>query len=303
MGQEQDMTERGTRRSGNITKRGANSWRVKLALPKGTDGQRRSRYLTIRGTRQDAQKALSRELLNANPVASSRLMIGQYLERWLHGRATVLSAKSLERQTEIVQWQIMPFLGGAPLQGLRNQDISEWHAALLLRGGAKGQPLSRDTVVQCHRILYRALEDAVRLELVGRNPCVTIKPPRPAPREARSLQVEQVGLLLEALQAPAHRNSALRPVVILALATGLRRGEILGLRWQDMDWELRALTVTQSIEQTRLGGLAVKQPKTKAGRSRSFVNGGSRRAKHGWRRARAGRSPVHLSSLRSTDTP
>jgi integrase len=260
------MTEQRARRTGNITRRGTNSWRVKIAAPKGADGRRRTRYITVRGSRQDAQRALAAALLETNPVTSSRITLGHYVERWITDRASTLGAKTHERQTEIVQRQIVPFLGSMPLQNIRNADIAEWHAALLLRGNAKGGPLGRATIASAHRVLYRALEDAVRLEMLARNPCAAVKPPRLPLQEARSLQVEHVAALLEALQAPAHRASMLRPIVILALAAGLRRGEILGLRWRDLDLEARTLTVAQAVEQTKLGGVRLKSPKSAAGR-------------------------------------
>ena len=260
------MTEKRSRPAGGITKRGAGSWRVKIALPKGADGKRRTRYITIRGSKQDARRPLATALLDTNPIAGSRQTVEHYLTGWLRRLGVRVSAKTLERHTELVRLQILPFLGHVPLQGLRNADVAEWHTTLLLCGNHKGGPLSRQTVAKAHIILGRALADAVQLEIIGRNPCATIKPPRAAPREARSLQAEQVEALLKALQTPGRRGSVLRPIATLALGTGMRRGEILGLRWSDLDLKSGSLTIAQSVEQTKAGGVVIKQPKTKAGR-------------------------------------
>jgi integrase len=114
--------------------------------------------------------------------------------------------------------------------------------------------------VHCHRVLRKALKHAVKWHLLIRNPADAADPPRAEHREMSTLDEEGVATLFEAV-----RGTRLEVPVMLAVTTGLRRGELLGLRWRDVDLEKGTLAVRQSIEQTK-DGLAFKEPKTRRGR-------------------------------------
>lgn len=128
--------------------------------------------------------------------------------------------------------------------------------ALVLRMGG----LSAQTVLHHHRVLREALQQAVRWLLLARNPADAVEPPRAQRQEMRALDEQQTARLLGA--AKVHR---LYIPILLAVTTGMRRGEILSLRWQDVDLQAGTAAVRQSLEQTR-NGLAFKQPKTQKGR-------------------------------------
>jgi integrase len=135
-----------------------------------------------------------------------------------------------------------------------------WHATLLRSGGQGGRPLSARTTGHAHRVLHRGLEIALSRELVARNVASVIAPPKVADVEVKSLKADQVALVLEAL-----KGHWLEPIVVLALTTGARRGEILGLAWGAIDLMHGAMTIERSLEQTR-AGLSFKPPKTRSGR-------------------------------------
>ncbi len=122
---------------------------------------------------------------------------------------------------------------------------------------------SARTVHHAHRILFQALRQAVRWQLLMSNPAEAVTPPKPQPVEIAVLDEAQVGTLLRSAQ-----STRLYGPILVAVTTGLRRGEIFGLRWRDLDLDKGRLTVAQAIEQTR-AGLAFKAPKTK--RSRRVV--------------------------------
>ena len=119
------------------------------------------------------------------------------------------------------------------------------------RGG-----LSAQTVVHFHRILHKALEQAVKWQLVARNVCDAVDVPRPQRHEMKALTEEETTRLLTAA-----RETRLYVPILLAVATGMRRGEILALRWDALDLEAGTLSVSRSLEQTA-GNLNFKAPKT-----------------------------------------
>ncbi|HRQ25789.1 site-specific integrase [Hyphomicrobium sp.] len=247
---------------GNITRRGKSSWRLKFELEGEADGKRQTRYVTVRGKRADAERELTRLLSAADGgtlVEPRKTTVAEYIRAWLEG-AHGLSAKTLERYRELSEGQIIPHIGSVVLQRLRPSAIQEWHAKLLAGGGKEGRPLSARTVGHAHRVLHRALQRAVETEVLARNVASTISPPTVESEEVEILDAGQIALVLERLSGhPLYEISA------LALATGMRRGELLGLRWADIDLDGAAVRVERSLEETK-AGLRLKPPKTKRGR-------------------------------------
>lgn len=248
---------------GNITRRGKSSWRLKFDL--GTDpatGKRLTRFVTVRGKRQDAEKELTRLLSAAHDgtlVEPSKVTVAEYLKGWMDG-AHGLANKTAERYRQLIDQQIVPHLGAVPLQKLRPAQVEEWHGILLRAGGKDGKPLSARTVGHAHRVLHRALERATKSELVSRNVAHVIKPPKVEAEEVEALSSEQMAAVLTALA-----GHALYAIAATALGTGLRRGELLALRWGDVDLDGATVRVERSLEETK-AGLAFKAPKTKHGR-------------------------------------
>ena len=112
-----------------------------------------------------------------------------------------------------------------------------------------------------HRVLRKALGDAVKLELVNRNPAALVSPPKVEQEEMHILSAEQVREVLAAMQ-----SSTIYPQVVVLLSTGMRRGELMGLQWGDVDLEASKLRIERSVEKTKAYGLRIKAPKTKHGR-------------------------------------
>jgi integrase len=247
---------------GNLTRRGKSSWRLKFDIdPDPVTGKRQTQLVTVRGKRQDAERELTR-LLNAADagtlVEPSKITVAEYLRAWLGG-AHGLSGKTAERYGQLAEQQIIPRLGHMALQALRPVHVEAWHAVLLKSGGKDGAPLSARTVGHAHRVLHRLLARAVTAELVARNVASAVKPPKVEDTEIASLKADEVAAVLAALQ-----GHPLEPIGVLALATGARRGEILGLRWGDINIDAATLRIARSLEQTK-AGLTFKPPKTKAG--------------------------------------
>jgi integrase len=244
-----------------LQKRGQ-SWRLRYDLEPDASGARQRRSATFIGTKAEAQAQAAKllaSIANGVDVDPSKLTVADHLRAWLNGPHG-LSAKTVERYRDLAEHQIIPHLGGWSLQKLRPAHIADWHAALLKSGGQGGRPLSSRTTGHAHRVLHRGLEIALARELVARNVASVIAPPKVADVEVKSLKADQVARVVEAL-----KGHWLEPIAILALTSGARRGEILGLSWGSVDLMRGSMTIERSLEQTR-AGLSFKQPKTRSGR-------------------------------------
>jgi integrase len=153
--------------------------------------------------------------------------------------------------------QIIPHLGSVPIQRLKPVHVEDWHRLLLASGGKNGAPLSTRTVRHAHRLLHKMLARATKAEVISRNVAAVISPPKVDEREVEILKADQIAPVLQALD-----GHALQPPAVLALATGARRGEILGLSWGAVDLDKATLRIERSLEQTK-AGLKFKLPKTK----------------------------------------
>ena len=248
---------------GNITKRGKGSWRIKVELPRDpVSGKRRTHYETVKGNRKDANAKIVeiREKMNKGEyVESSTVTVGTYLMSWLKAPVD-LSPKTLERYSELAERQIIPHLGHIALQKLTPAHIQAWHPTLLASGGKGGKPLHPRTVGHAHRLLHRALARAVIGKQVFRNVASGVSPPKVPDKEVDILNAEQITDVLAKLgDHPFH------DIVVVALGTGLRRGELLALQWANVDLEAASLRVVLSVEETK-SGLRLKSPKSTASR-------------------------------------
>jgi integrase len=241
---------------GNITRRGKASWQIKFDL--GTvNGKRATRYATVRGTYKDAQKELTRLLSEADKgmlVDPSKLTVAEYLRNWL-GQQHGLAPASIQRYADIIERQTIPIIGHVDLQKLKPIHIRNWLDGMI---AAK---LSARTVSHAHRVIRTALQHAVDLELLSRNVAGVPKSPKVEDDEVEILNAEDIRRVRLALD-----GNAIYAIVALALATGMRRGELLALSWQDIDLDAAEVKVTRSLEQTKAGGLRFKAPKSKHGR-------------------------------------
>ena len=252
---------------GHIRPRGEGAWAIILDV--GVDpetGRRRQKWHNFRGTKRAAEGERTRllhELQTGAYVERSKLTMRDYLQRWLKDYALIkVSGKTYERYAEIVRCHLIPNLGQYGLSDLRPLQIQSYYSQSLLSGRRNGKgALSARTVLHHHRILHQALHQAVKWQLLARNPADAVEPPQPSKKEMLALDEGQTSKLLDA----ARSNRLLQPAVLLAATTGLRRGEVLALRWRDIDFESASLAVRRSLSQTK-AGLSYKEPKTIKGR-------------------------------------
>jgi integrase len=185
-----------------------------------------------------------------------------YLLRWLaHSRSRV-RAVTYEGYESLLRLHAFPNLGSRPLRDLRPLDLQNLYLTLIDPGSCS-MPLSAGTVLNLHLVLTQALGQAVRWQLLPTNPAAGAQPPRPRRPPRPIVDQNLIGRLLAAVA-----GTPLELPAAIAIATGMRRGEILALRWQDLDQDRTIAHVQRSLQPTR-SGLVFEQPKT--ARSRRAV--------------------------------
>jgi len=252
---------------GHIRKRGKR-WYAIIDGPQAEATSKRTRkWLPLKAARKsDAEKELT-ELVGLRdkgmmPDDSKRLTVAQFLDQWLAAR-TDLAAMTHQRYGDIVRTQIKPALGSIRLTSLKPLDVQTAYGTWEKTGRLKrpGVGLSKRTILHHHRLIHRALKDALKWGLVARNVADAVNVPRPVTVEMKTLDASQLGAFLQSAQTRTRYAVAFE----LLVYTGARRGEVLGTRWADVDFEGGSIAIRRSLEQTRKG-LAFKS--TKSGKER-----------------------------------
>jgi integrase len=254
------------------------------SITRRKDGRYMARYTvqTVKGpkrkaiygrTRAEVAEKLARAIAEREggvAFDAGKLTLSEYLERWLDGSVkNSVKVRTYETYVARKRNYIDPYLGPVKLDKVTPAHLQGLYARLLEQG------LSTATVRQAHSLLSAALKKALKWQLIGYNPADAVDPPRIVSPEIVTLSREQVHTLLEASrQWPPHRPSdppAIRPgryeaLLTLAVTTGMRQGELLGLRWSDVDLERGVLRVRRTAD-TRHGSARWGTPKSGAGRS------------------------------------
>ena len=247
------MTRRG-HGEGHIRQRtDREGWEGQISLGDGT-------HKSVYGrTRQEVQQKLARmrrDLEGGLPLADERQTVKRYLESWLETIEATLGEGTWRRHEEYVSLHIVPAVGGLKLAKLTPQRVQHLYAAKLAEG------LSSSTVHHLHATLHKALAAAVRLGLVPRNVSELVDVPRMAHHEMTPLSREDTHRLLAAAA-----GTDVEALYVVAVSTGIRRGELLGLRWRDVDLDHATLHVRTTLQRSRKTGEFVwKEPKTRKSR-------------------------------------
>ena len=241
---------------GHITKRGKGSWAVVVDLGRDpTTGKRKQLWRSVKGSKREAEALLVHLLAqreNGIDTPPGRITVAEYLQQWLSVYAQPNTApKTFRRYEQIVRVHLLPVIGGTPLAKLRPLHIQEVYTQVLEKG------VSARTALHCHRVLREALQHALKWQLIPRNPADAVQPPRPQRYEIAAMGPDEVKRLLAAADETRYGD-----LIHLAAMTGLRQGELIGLRWQDVDLETGILHVRQTCQWLSRVGFVFRQPKT-----------------------------------------
>ncbi|MDQ3708051.1 MAG: site-specific integrase [Actinomycetota bacterium] len=221
-------------------------------MPRDEQGHRPVVYGT---SRREVQKKL-RDLLHGRerglPVFDQRTRLGDYLDWWLaEVVAYEVSPKTAQSYEQHVRLHIKPALAQVPLATLDPKRVREVFNAKLREG------LAPASVTRIRAVLQRALNDAVRDGYVARNVVTLVKRPKAVHRDPVVFTEDELGRVLKAAQ-----DDALYLAILLAARTGMRMGEVLGLRWVDVDLEIGVLAVRQALQYVAGEGLQMGEPKS-----------------------------------------
>ncbi|MFC1970878.1 tyrosine-type recombinase/integrase [Chloroflexota bacterium] len=252
---------------GHITKRGKNSYSLKVSLGKdATTGKYKYQWTTVKGTKKEAEKRLSdllNQLDNGTFMKPGKTTLGEYLERWLRDYVWPnLAPRTAEGYESIIRCQLVPALGKIPLTQLKPEHLQHYYSEKLSGGRHDGKgALSQTTVLHHHTCLHRALKMALRWGLINHNPADAVTPPHPQRYEMHTMIEYDITTFLEAAKTT--------PYYLLfyeALFTGMRRSELLALRWCDVDLLLCQAHITRTLHHLQTGEIVFRTPKSTKGR-------------------------------------
>jgi integrase len=250
---------------GHIRERSPGHWAIVLEIREPTTGRRKRKWHAFTGTKRQAQDECARLISELNGglyIEPRKITVGQFLDRWLEHIKPLVSPRTHERYGELASKNLKPLLGAVLVTKLRPMQISEAYAKALSSGRRDGRGgLAPSTVRYLHVILKAAMRQAVRWQILARNPLDVVDPPKSERAAMTTYDLAQTAELIDAT-----RGTRMTITVILAVLCGLRRGEIAALRWRNIDLSGAQLAVTESAEQTR-AGVRYKKPKNGKGRT------------------------------------
>jgi len=242
---------------GHLKERSPGRWAIILDIHDPQTGKRRRKWHSFKGTKKEARIECSKlitEMAAGAYVETDRTSLNDFLDRWERDwAATNVSGKTAERYSHLMK-HIRPTLGAKPMQAIRAQDLNALYTSLRDR-------LAPRTIGHVHRLLHLVFGHATKWGNIKRNVVALVNAPKVPVTEAPVLQLAEIPQMFDAV-----RGRSLYPIAVVALGTGMRRGELCALRWQDVNLDAATLRVERSLEQTRKSGLRFKEPKSKRGR-------------------------------------
>lgn len=218
------------------------TWTAYFYLGYDTNGKKK--YSTKRGfrTRKEAETYLAnltKELHSGEYREPSEKTVGEFLSQWLDYKRDFVRHRSIEIYGQAIRIRIEPFIGKVKLKDLKPAHLRDLYTTLQRKQG-----LSARTVTQVHNILHDAFDRALKWELVTRNVTDAVDTPKPIRKSFNVWTLEEVKRFLSNEEVKTSRFYA---AYLLALTTGMRHGEILGLRWQDIDLENNRIAIRNNL--------------------------------------------------------
>ncbi|MFC1965219.1 tyrosine-type recombinase/integrase [Chloroflexota bacterium] len=245
---------------GHIVQRSKGTYSIKISLGKDpTTGKYKSQWFTVQGSKKDAEKRLS-ELLHQLDTGSymkpGKTTVADYLQKWLSDYAKPnLSPRTIEGYEHIIKHYVIPNLGNHTLVHLKPEHLQHFYSAELTAG------LSAQTVRHHHMVIHKALDSAVEWGLIIRNAADAVRPPKAQRIEMQTWSENEIVQFLEAAKTIPYYE-----LFYLALFTGMRRSELLALRWQDIDFIYSQIYVSRSLHVLKGSKVVFMSPKTATGR-------------------------------------
>ena len=243
------MARRG-KNEGSIYKRKNGSWRAQISI----DGERLSYTADSRAECNDWLRR-TMDLVDQGMTFQSRnLSLQEYLQDWFRVKKTTIKTKTAYDYERNINKYLIPNLGNIKLKDLTTYQVTRFYAKLI------DNEIGTRTVHYVHGILRSALQEAVRSGIIGRNPCIGAMLPRRSQKEMQVLTETQVTQFLIATE-----SSRYKALYQLAITTGMRYSELIGLKWTDIDWEKGTVKIQRQLQYLPKKGYKFTEPKTRSG--------------------------------------
>ncbi len=233
--------------AGQIYKRGERTWQVRIFTGRGIDGKQIFHRKTVHGTKKDAQKYLTAKMREKDLgifIEPASMSLNDYLDKWLETAAKPrLRERTFEDYKEYLKRYVRSVIGLKKLSDIKPLDVQKLYGEML------GRKLSARTVRYCHAILSSALKQAVRWQMIISNPCNAVDLPRQQRAEMQAMTPDEAKSFLDAA-----KSDKWSVIFELALTTGMRPEEYLGLQWKDIDFEAESVIVRRALVWRRKGG-------------------------------------------------
>lgn len=252
---------------GHVRGRGHHCWQIVVYLGKGSEGKKQYHREPFHGTKKQAEARAAdivSEVEKRQFVKPSPITVEEHFRRWLAYIQPPQVRESTYEMYEILsRVHIVPALGAVRLDRLSTMHILDFLKNLKAgsRKDGKGGRLSSSTVKHVYDVLHIAMKAAVDWHLLPANPMNGVEAPKVEEKEMAVWEPHQARAFLNAV-----RGDPYYPAYLLAISGGLRRGEILGLRWQDVDWENRRVAINQQVVKGEGGKRIQSELKTRRGR-------------------------------------
>ena len=246
------MAKKRGNNEGSIYKRNNGTWRAMVTI----QGRRLTYTAKTKGEGQNWIRGVLEEIDNGLTYDNTQVSLEEFMEEWLVSIESSLRYNTFKQYCQITRQHILPVLGKIQLRELKPEHIQQLYNLMVKKG------FGLRTVQLVHSVIHRALVHAVKLGSIPRNPDDATTPPKPKTKEMQFLDENQVQQLLITARS---RNDRFFALYHLAIATGMRQGELLGLKWSDLDLEQGMLQVQRQLTKKKGGGFELTTPKTKAG--------------------------------------
>jgi integrase len=253
---------------GSVQQIGTNKFKIQLDLDRDANGKRQRKSFTGRTQGEVVKKlnAWKADQLKGTLVANSSIRFSEYVKRWLEIKKGQTKRSTYESYVDVCESHITPVLGPHKVQKVTTANLNDYIQTKLKAG------LSTATVTRQRAIIHNILDLAIKEGIVGRNVsdnCTTLTIQR---EQTKTLSLEEITKLLEvakgiyeADKGKGNKFFQIYHIVLLALATGARRGEILALKWENIDFDKNVITIRDSLTEAE-GGVYIDTPKTNASR-------------------------------------
>ncbi len=223
------------------------------------NGKPDRKFKSFKGSEREAHKELRRilcEIDRGEYITPSDMTLTSYFEYWMESTRTSRSLLTNQEYDKIINKHICPALGKWKISQIKPLHIQDYYTYALRAKDDNGKGLSAQTVLHHHTLIHKALQDAVKWQIIARNPSDSVESPKVIRTEKAIYTKEQIKAFLETAKGTAYYLP-----ILLCIATGMRRNEVLALWWSDYDAETGYIYLNRAFEQTK-SGLIYKEPKT-----------------------------------------